>query len=355
MIPARDRCFAVVGCGSIGTRHLRNLHALGCEHLVAVDADPAAAHRAAAPVGASAAPTLAGALHAGADVVIVATPTHLHLGPALEAVRGGAALLVEKPLAHALDGVDALVAEAEAAGTLALVACNLRFHPGLARLRELARAGGIGRVLSARIEYGGWLPGWRPAQDYRTGYAARRATGGGIVLDAIHELDVARWLMGEPSHVACFAGQLSSLEIETEDVAAVILRHPSGALAEVHLDYVQRTVSRTCQLIGEEGTLRWDWTTGETRLFRASAGASAPAAAGPSDGWFSFPAPAGWEPNDMYLAELRHLLACLEGREAPAQTLAEGRDVLATALAALRSSATGDVIALDRRRLRAVA
>lgn len=344
MIPARNRRFAVVGCGSIGSRHLRNLAALGCEHLVAVDADPAAAQRAAAPVGASVAPTLAGALNAGAEVVIVATPTHLHLEPALQAVRGGAALLVEKPLAHALDGLDALVAEADAAGTTALVACNLRFHPGLAQLKKLAAAGAVGRVLSARIEYGGWLPGWRPAQDYRTGYAARRGTGGGVVLDAIHELDVARWLLGEPSHVACFAGQLSSLEIETEDVAAVILRHPSGVLAEVHVDYVQRTVSRTCQLIGEEGTLRWDWTTGETRLFRASAGE-----------WFSFPAPAGWEPNEMYLAELRHLLACLEGRETPAQTLAEGRDVLDTALAALRSSETGDVLALERRRLRAVA
>lgn len=335
MSSPRDRRFAVVGCGSIGTRHLRNLVSLGCKHLVAVDADPAAAARAAAGTGAAITTTLAEALHAGADVVLVTTPTHLHVAPALEAVRAGAALFVEKPLAATLDGVDELVAEAARCRTTALVACNLRFHPGLVQLQGLARSGAIGTPLSARIEYGGWLPDWRPGTDYRGGYAARRETGGGIVLDAIHELDVARWLLGEPSQVACFAGKLSTLELETEDTAAILLRHPGGALAEVHLDYVQRTVSRTCQLVGEEGTLRWDWTTGETRLYEAATRA-----------WTSFPAPLDWLPNQMYIAELEHFLACIAGDAEPVQDLAAGRSVLTTALAALESSEQGTVIAL---------
>ena len=98
------------------------------------------------------------------------------------------------------------------------------------RLRELARAGAIGRVVSARLEFGSWLPDWRPSQDYRDGYAVRRASGGGIVLDAIHELDYARWLVGDVHSVACFADRLSSLELETEDVAAVLLRFAGGAI-----------------------------------------------------------------------------------------------------------------------------
>jgi predicted dehydrogenase len=329
------RRFAVVGCGSIGLRHLRNLAALGCTDLVAVDPDRACRVRAAAETGALPVPDLASALDAGASVVLVTTPTAFHLAPALEAVRAGADLFVEKPLAASLDGIEELIDEADRRGTIALVACNLRFHPGLALLRELAAAGAIGRLLSARIEFGSWLPDWRPGQDYRTGYAARRDLGGGIVLDAIHELDYARWLLGDVVSVACFADRLSSLELETEDVAAILLRFASGAIGEVHLDYVQRSYSRTCQLIGEEGTLRWDFTTGETRHFAAPTGA-----------WQSFAAPAGWETNAMYVAELEHFLACLAGVAEPAQGLRAGRRALEIALAALASAEDGVVVRL---------
>lgn len=330
----RARCFAVVGCGSIGLRHLRNLAALGCRDLVAVDPDPARRAAAVAAVpGALALPSLGAALDAGASVALVATPSALHVEPALEAVRAGADLFVEKPLAASLDGVAELVDEAERRGTTALVACNLRFHPGLALLQRLAADGAIGRLLSARIECGSWLPGWRPGQDYRDGYAASRALGGGVVLDAIHELDYARWLLGDVSAVACFAGHLSGLEIETEDVAAILLRFASGAIGEVHLDYVQRTASRTCQLIGEEGTLRWDFASGTTRLVAPG-------------GETAFPAPAGWEPNAMYVAELEHFLACLAGHDEPAQSLRDGRAALEIALAALASAESGSTVRL---------
>jgi len=338
------RRFAVVGCGSIGSRHLRNLKALGCTHLIAVDTDRGRSETAAAATGAATAATLDAALAAGADVVLVTTPTAFHLEPALDAVRAGADLFVEKPLAATLDGVDELIAAADRHGTTALVACNLRFHPGLALLRDLAAGGAIGRVLSARIECGSWLPGWRPDQDYRKGYAASRALGGGIVLDAIHELDYARWLLGDVTGVSCFAGHLSSLEIETEDVAAILLRFASGAIGEVHLDYVQRAASRTCQLIGEDGTLRWDWTTGETLLFSDAVGA-----------WQTFALASTWEPNDMYLDELRHFLACLDGDEEPVQDLRSGRDALVIALAALDSAATGSTVAIRPARALEVA
>ncbi len=331
-----NRRFAVVGCGSIGARHLRNLAALGCADLIAVDPDPARREAAAAAVGAQTAPDVSTALAAGASVVLVAAPTALHVDVAREAVEAGADLFVEKPLAATLDGVDELIEAADRHRTTALVACNLRFHPGLRRLRELARAGAIGRVVSVRLEFGSWLPDWRPSQDYRDGYAVRRASGGGIVLDAIHELDYARWLVGDVHSVACFADRLSSLELETEDVAAVLLRFAGGAIGEVHLDYVQRDYSRTCQVIGEAGTLRWDFTTGETRLYAAGDGK-----------WRSFGPASTWTINDMYVAELEHFLACLRGEAAPEQSLRDGRRALEIALAALASAEDGSVVRLE--------
>jgi predicted dehydrogenase len=334
-VSPRAHRIAVVGCGSAGSRHLRNLAALGCHDLVAVDPDPIQRERAAVAAGACHTPDLQTALATGASVVLVAAPPSLHVPIALDALRAGAALFVEKPLASSLDGVDELIEEAERRNGVALVACNLRFHPGLARVRQLVDAGAIGRVVAARIECGTWLPDWRPSQDYRTGYAARRDLGGGVVLDAIHELDYARWLLGEVESVACFADRLSSLELETEDVAAILLRFASGAIGEVHLDYVQRAYSRTCQLIGEDGTLRWDFASGATSLYSASSGT-----------WESFPLPPGWQVNDMYLDELEHFLACLSGEAEPVQDLRAGRRAVEIALAALASAHDGTVIRL---------
>lgn len=324
--------FLVCGLGSIGRRHLGNLLALGETELVGFDPDAGSRARAAADHGVAVVGSLAEAWTTAPDVVLVTTPTSLHLDLALDAVQRGCHLFVEKPLAHEWDGVEELVDAAEARRLVTLVACNLRFEPGLARVKELLDAGAVGRVVSARIEFGSWLPDWRPWQDHRDGYGASGALGGGIVLDAIHELDYARWLLGDVNRVACFGSRVDALEIETEAVAAILLGLESGAIAEVHLDYVQRAYSRTCQVIGDEGTLRWDFTTGEVRLYAAADGT-----------WTTFARSAGWEANDMYLDELRHFLACLAGTEASMQPLREGARTLELALAALAAADDGAV------------
>src|SRR5262245_42392968 len=101
----------VAGCGSIGTRHLRNLKALGVGPLLALDADRERTYRAAATVGATpiesidVAPSLRAAF--------ICTPTNGHLEPARAALRRGAHLFIEKPIAATMDGVPELIAEAD--------------------------------------------------------------------------------------------------------------------------------------------------------------------------------------------------------------------------------------------------
>ena len=84
------------------------------------------------------------------------------------------------------------------------------------------------------------------------------------------------------------ASHLSSLEIRTEDVAALLCRHTSGTISEIHLDYVQRTYERGCQIVGEQGTIFWDFDSQQVRLFEAE-----------NRQWVTFPQPAGWELNQM--------------------------------------------------------
>jgi predicted dehydrogenase len=127
------------------------------------------------------------------DFVVIATPTHLHLEHGLRVVREGVHLFMEKPLCHSPEGMSEFAALVESKKVVSMVGCNMRFHPGPARVKQLLSEGRIGRILFARLHTGSYLPKWRPSTDYRTNYAAREETGGGCILDWIHEIDLTRW------------------------------------------------------------------------------------------------------------------------------------------------------------------
>lgn len=314
----------IVGCGSIGRRHLRNLRALGVTDLLVFDIRTDRMASAAAECGASVAHSPMEAYNWRPDAVFVCTPPHLHLSHAGEAVAAGCHLFVEKPLADRLDGVDELLAEAECRGRILAVGYNWRFHPGPARLKQMLDQGLIGESLSIRAEFGQYLPDWRPAEDYRTTYTARASEGGGIILDASHELDMIRWLGGEVQSVWCAAGKVSGLEMDAEDTAEITLRMRRGFFAQVHVDCVQRGYTRTCKVTGTEGTLVWDAAFG-VRHYDAKAKV-----------WHE--EPIGVEPNSIYFEEMAHFLACLRGEARVLVDGAAGRAALAIAMAAKRSA-----------------
>lgn len=317
---------AVVGCGSMGQRHIRNLKALGVETVLAVD--PAAQRLVEArESGAIPQPDLAAALDELPRAVLVCTPPTAHLEPMRAALERGAHVFVEKPLAASLDGVDEVLATADARRLVVCVGYNLRFHAGLLKAKALLDAGEIGRLLVAHAEFGQYLPDWRPG-DYRESYSARRALGGGIVLEASHEIDYVRWLAGEVVAVSAVAERLGALEIDVEDIALVTLRLATGALAHLHLDALQRSYTRGCKLIGTEGTLVWDFASG-VRHYSARSGE-----------WKSFPIVP--EKDEMYREELRHFLASVGGAARPLPTGGDGKRALEVALATRRA-------ALERR------
>jgi predicted dehydrogenase len=313
----------LLGCGSIGRRHAQNLRALGVEQLIVFDLQTDRRDQLAREVDAETETTLDACWKRHPDAVLIALPTALHLPLALEAARRGCHLLIEKPLADRWQGVEELLSIAGQHELITLVGCNLRFHPGLRRIKCLLAEQAIGRVVAARIEVGQYLPDWHPWEDYRQSYSARRELGGGVILDAIHELDYARWLLGEITRVTCCAEKLSDLEIDTEDTAALLLQFQSGAMGEIHLDYIQRAYSRTCQIIGDQGTLHWDYSTGQVRFYSAH-----------DQQWRVYAKPSEWQPNQMYVDEASHFLNCLDHTETPALDVFEAAQVLQLALAA---------------------
>jgi predicted dehydrogenase len=313
---------AVLGAGSIGLRHLQNLRALGVEKLACFEPDAARREAAAQELPIPFLATLEVVWDFRPTAIIVAAPTQFHHPLALAAVEHGAHLFVEKPLAHSAEGLSALIDQAEERGLVTMVACNLRFHPGPAAVRRLLKSNTVGKVLSARLQTSSYLPRWRPAQDYRQSYSASPEWGGAI-LDCIHEIDLALWFFGGGDLLAAAVAPATSLGLATDGLAELLIRHRSGVLSSLHLNFVQHDYRRGCQIAGTRGTIYWDFQEHRVRTFD---GAGQP---GPH-----FDEPAGWEINQMYLDEMAHFLACVRAGQSTMNPLRSGAETLALALAA---------------------
>lgn len=244
----------VIGCGSIGERHASN--ALVWGEVGIVDSNPARS-QILTDKGAHAFTTIDEALDWSPDAIIIATPHDSHMDVAHQVLASEASILIEKPLTVSMDEAHAFLNAAREVRRADRIygMCNLRFHAGPATLK--ANMDKIGKPLFARLHFGSYLPAMRPNRDYRSVYAAHHDQGGGVVLDTIHEIDLACWLMGEVEQVGGAAARLSSLEMDAEDFAEIHLAHASGARSQVHMDYLQRLKTRGCEIVGEDGTLTW--------------------------------------------------------------------------------------------------
>ncbi len=325
--------FVIAGFGSIGRRHFRNLLSLGERDIILYR------------TGHSTLPDdeLAGfivkndldaALAHGPDAVIVANPTALHLDVAIPAAQAGCHLFLEKPISHSLERSDELSGIVESQGLQVLVGFQLRFHPGLQKIAALLSAGAIGQLLSFRAHWGEYLPNWHPWEDYRQGYAARNDLGGGVVLTLCHPLDYLRWFFGDVEALWSFTSQ-AGLKMPVEDTAEIGLKF-RDVLGSVHLNYNQRPPVHNLEIVGSQGTIRWDNTDGAVVLSQANADGS------PGE-WQRFPAPEGFERNMLFIREMENFLGTVRGFNKPMCTLQDGIQALKVSLSAVESARSGSL------------
>jgi predicted dehydrogenase len=264
----------VAGTGSIGRRHIGNLRHLRPHAKLALLRDAAGMDEYARSLGAEVFGSLDEALAWGPALAVVATPSDRHREVVAPLLRSGVACFLEKPVVIDVDGLAELEALASSSRLPPTqVGCVLRFLPSLRQVHAWLSAGAVGTVVRASLEVGQWLPDWRPTQDYRKSYSADAMRGGGVVLDLIHEIDLACWLFSgqtarRPQLLGAWGGRQSQLEITSEDVALLALRAGNGALLSVQLDYVARNPLRRLQVVGDAGTITWDLIQRSCRLQR---------------------------------------------------------------------------------------
>lgn len=318
----------MLGYGSIGRRHLANWRLLypALEYAVC---DPCLKDQIDRP--AVVFDREEDAWDWGADVVFVCSPSSYHLPQAALALKRGCHVFVEKPLSHTWEGVDEFLNLYRKAGLVVQVGANMRYHSGPRRLKALLDQNFLGRIFSVTTHYGGNLADWHPGQDYRQSYSAHGSLGGGVVLDVIHEIDLALWYIGRPTAVSAMLAQSGLLEIETEDLARLLIRGAHGVIADVKLDYLQRPARRGCVVMGEKGRLRWE--NGQTHVeFIKPDGEVVVIPLEPE---------ALANPNQIYIDQLRDFVDCVENNKQPMVSAPEGAMALRVALGAKESARRG--------------
>lgn len=259
--------FGMVGCGMIARFHARALAQVEEAELTACfDPNGGSARAFAAEHGAAVFPTLEALLDSDiVDAVCVCTPSGLHTPQAVQALRAGRHVVVEKPMSLTLDEADLLIQTAGETGKKVCVISQFRFQPGIQAVKGALDAGAFGRVTSARLS----MPYYRSEAYYRSGgwRGTWKMDGGGALMNqGIHGVDVFRYLLGP---VRCVRGAARTLvhEIEVEDTAAAVLEFQNGALAVLEgTTACTPGYPRMIEIRGTEGSvvleedsiLRWD-------------------------------------------------------------------------------------------------
>lgn len=321
---------AVIGAGRIGAVHAATVaHHPDAELRLVHDPVGNAAEQLAAAHGARATHELADVYAAeDVDAVIVASPTPLHVDHLLGAVRAGKAVLCEKPVDLDLARVEECIAAIAGHEHRVMVGFNRRFDPSFAEIHARVQQGEIGPLEQLTII----------SRDPAPPPAAYVAVSGGIFRDmTIHDLDTARYLLGEIVEVSA-VGQRLDPDYGDFDGAVTTLVAASGAVATiVNSRHCATGYDQRLEAFGPLGSLEaLNHTAGSVRHSSATqSGAAAPYLAFFLERYAA-----------AYRHELSHFIDAVRTGRAPSPTLEDGRAALVLADAATRSATTGERVLL---------
>jgi len=186
------------------------------------------------------------------DVIFVTNPTSMHYETLKKFKAHTKSFFIEKPIFDSTE-IDVSIFK-ELREIVCYVACPLRYNSVLRYVKENIP---LDKVISAKAMSSSYLPDWRPGQDYRQCYSAKRSLGGGVGIDLIHEWDYLTHFFGIPELCYSIQDKISDLEIDSDDIAVYIAKMKSTVI-ELHLDYFGRKPMRTLDLFMPEDTVHCD-------------------------------------------------------------------------------------------------
>ena len=317
----------VVGAGSAGQRHARNLAQLGCR-ISAVDPreDRLAeiSREVAVDTGHRHLPEALCNIDVGA--VVIASPTAFHVDQALAALDADLPVLLEKPVATDAASAQRLQAAVSTSEAPLLLVYTWRWWPALRHVRALVEDGTVGEIRHVRCTMSAHLADWHPWEPYQEFFMSSRELGGGALLDESHWIDLALWLFGMPQSVFATIDRLSDLEIDADDNVDLLLDYGPIPRVWLHLDLHGRPHERSLTISGANGTIAWSAADNAVRVGRGEAD------------WAEEQFPG--ERNDMFVGVAEEFLEVIRGDRRPSCTVEDGLAVMEVIDAARHSATT---------------
>lgn len=325
----------IIGCGSIGERHLRTFlstgrcRAIACDTRPAILADMAAKYQV---------PTTEDWRSALADpavtAVVICTPAPYHVPIATEVLQSGRHCLIEKPLTLKLEGLDELQAAHAASGRACKVAYVHHGRLEVRAARAFLQSGEFGRVLSCTLVSGQDFPFFRPA--YREIYYAHHEQGGGAIQDGLtHMVNLTEWILGPTTSLMCDASHQMLEGVEVEDTVSIVSRNQAGALVTFSLNQFQAPSEGTLQFNAEKGSVKVEYHLNRWGHYARGAGEWT---------WETFPP---IDRDTLFVTQAGDFLDACEGKDTPMATLEEGIQAVKFNLAAFESWRTGQRVEIS--------
>ena len=167
-------------------------------------------------------------------------------------------IFVEKPISNNINIANKMLELSLENNCRTYVGFDMRFDPGLLKVKNLIERKVIGDICTFRCEVGQYLPDWRSNIDYSKSSSAK--LGGGVMLDLIHEFDFVSWILGDIKSIYGKNNKSSNLNIDTEDNSLNIITLKNNVIGTITLDYLQKKLSRNFKVIGKNGMIFWDYT-----------------------------------------------------------------------------------------------
>lgn len=315
--------FLICGLGSIGRRHLRILRGLGEYKFIALrSGNSKTEFQEKADAEITDIKEISGLKIDGA---LITNPTSVHITTAIEIARSGIPLFIEKPLGNNLDAIEDFVHLVKENNIPVLIGYNIIYHPCIVAIKKNISEGKIGKIISAKAQFGTYMPHWHRDEDYKKSYAANSSMGGGVVLTSIHEQNYLTDFFGEVTEVKAMEAGGNNLGIDAEEGVEIIMKHKTGVVSNIHLNFFQKPYYRNCQVIGTEGTIYWDFMIPEVKILFDDKTEILKSGKGPM------------ELLDIsYTNQMKHFIDVIKKKAEPGISLQKGIDDMKTALKILK-------------------
>lgn len=282
--------FVVIGLGSIAKRHISNLRKL--HPLSRIYAVSSSGQNDSLPNDADAIITLDEVMDIKPQYAVIASPANFHVSTAKILLKHQIPVLIEKPLSHnSKECIDLELFYAHNPSKLAVGYC-LRFLPSIKAVKKYLDDENLGKIYNVTANVGQYLPSWRSDKNYKDSVSANKSLGGGALLELSHELDYLFWLFGKLMLKYSWLRTSDELGIDVEDIADLVLVSKDNVYINVHMDFIQKSTYRNCEIIAEKGRLEWDLMSNKV-ILHAEQGSSI---------IYSDPS---YDMNNMYLDMLR--------------------------------------------------